>query len=102
MDINAISLASNPVFHARTKHIEVDYHFIQEKVINKNICIKFISTHDQIGGIFTKGLGYSRFVTLRSKLMVCSIPMSLHGGVSVSVDHVSSDSAEIPDSSPLS
>jgi hypothetical protein len=44
-NVNTLTLASNPVFHTRTKHIEVDYHFVSEKVINGDILIKFISTH---------------------------------------------------------
>lgn len=34
-NVGAISLATNPIFHARTKHIEVDYHYIPEKVLRK-------------------------------------------------------------------
>jgi hypothetical protein len=45
-NISALALASNPVYHARTKHIEVDYHFVREKVLNRDILIKFISTGD--------------------------------------------------------
>ena len=45
-NVSTLALASNPVFHARTKHIEVDYHFIREKVLNKDLQINFISTHD--------------------------------------------------------
>jgi hypothetical protein len=35
--LGALALASNPVYHARTKHIEVNYHFIREKVVNKDV-----------------------------------------------------------------
>jgi hypothetical protein len=63
--------------------VEVDYHFIREKVINRDISIKYISTHDQPADIFTKGLSSTRFGFLRDKLMVCSVPISLRGAVSI-------------------
>ena len=84
-NLNALALASNLVFHARMKHIEVDYHFIWEKVLNRDVLLKFISTGDQIANIFTKGLSSARFLFLKSKLMVLSSPISLQENVIIKI-----------------
>ena len=41
-NMGANSLASNPMFHARTKHIEVDVHFVREKVLAKEVEVRFV------------------------------------------------------------
>ncbi len=56
-NISSILFANNLVYHARTKHIEVHYHFIREKVIAKEIDLIHVSTEDQVADIFTKALG---------------------------------------------
>jgi hypothetical protein len=78
-NLGALALASNPVYHACIKHIEVDYHFIREKVVNKDVTTKYLSTIDQITYIFTKGLTTNQFLLLKDKLKVCSPPISLRG-----------------------
>jgi hypothetical protein len=83
-NIGALALASNPIYHARTKHIEVDYHFIREKILHKDMLASYISTEDQSADIFTKGLTSQRFLFLRDKLMVTTPPMCLKGAVNVS------------------
>jgi hypothetical protein len=55
-NINSILLANNLVYYARTKHIEMHYHFIREKIIAKEIDIIHVSSDDQVVGIFTKAL----------------------------------------------
>ena len=55
-NVSTLAIATNPVFHARTKHIEVDYHFVREKVLRRDVMLKFISTHDQLADLFTKSL----------------------------------------------
>lgn len=78
---SAIALASNPIFHARTKHVEIDYHFIREKVLNKELLVQHIGSAAQIADIFTKALSVDRFLDLKSKLMVIDTPISLRGAV---------------------
>lgn len=80
-NLGALSLASNPVYHAHTKHIEVDYYFTREKVVRCDIQLKFISTFAQLANIFTKVLTTARFQFLRDKLMICDLPINLRGDV---------------------
>ncbi|KAJ9550950.1 hypothetical protein OSB04_014995 [Centaurea solstitialis] len=73
-NLGATYLSANPVFHARTKHVEVDFHFVREKVAQGKLSVQFISTHDQIADVFTKPLSSERFLFLKSKLRVDSRP----------------------------
>ena len=77
-NVSALAIATNPVFHTCTKHIEVDYHFVREKVLTHDVMIKFISTHDQLANLFTKGLPSPQFNWLTSKLM-WKFPIHLRG-----------------------
>jgi histone deacetylase 1/2 len=67
-NIGATYLSWNPVFHARMKHIEVDFHFVRERVARKLLSIRFISSKDQIADIFTKPLPLPLFEACRRNL----------------------------------
>ena len=68
-NVSALALASNPIFHAHSKHIEVDYHFVREKLLNKDLVVEYISTSDQFADVFIKSLPSPRFHFLVHKLM---------------------------------
>jgi len=78
-NISALALASNPIFHAQSKHIEVDYHFVQEKVTNRDIILQHVPSSLQPADIFTKGHTADQFCFLRDKLSVLDLPASLWG-----------------------
>ncbi|XP_071679680.1 uncharacterized protein [Lolium perenne] len=67
-NLGATYLSSNPVFHARTKNIEVDFHFVRERVARKLLHIKFIPSRDQLADIFTKPLSLPLFQACRRNL----------------------------------
>ena len=67
-----IKLSYNPVFHERSKHFEVDYHFTRQKVESNVIKVDFISSQMQPADILTKALGRIKFDNCRSKLHLCS------------------------------
>jgi hypothetical protein len=54
-------LSANLVFHARTKHIEINFHFVREKVVDKLLDVRFISSKDQLVDGFTKALSVRSF-----------------------------------------
>jgi hypothetical protein len=63
-----MKLYENPVFHDRSKHIEIKYHYIKDMVQRKGIHVKYLPTHEQIADIFTKPLANTKFEYFREKL----------------------------------
>jgi hypothetical protein len=67
---SCIKLSENPVFHDRSKHIEIRYHFIRDYVQRGAVELQYISTDEQVADILTKALGRGKFVPFRDKLGV--------------------------------
>jgi hypothetical protein len=60
-NLRATYLSANMVFHARTKHVEINYHFVRERVARRQLNIQFVSTQDQVADGFTKTLSRQKF-----------------------------------------
>ena len=76
---SATALASNLKFHSRAKYIELDVHFLREKVANHSLQIQYVPSHDQTAYIFTKALPSQSFHYLCSKLNILT-NVELAGG----------------------
>ncbi|WVZ16857.1 hypothetical protein V8G54_009839 [Vigna mungo] len=80
-NLSAKALASNPVMHARSKHIEIDVHYIRDQVLQNEIIVAYVPSADQIANCLTKALTHTRFNQLKDKLGVTLSPISLKGGI---------------------
>ena len=66
----AIALAKNPEFHKRTKHIDIRYHFVREKVEDGHVILKYCPTLDMLADLMTKPISATQFCAPREKLEI--------------------------------
>ena len=80
-NISTVYMSSNPVQHQRTKHVEIDLHFVRERVATGAVRVTHVPTSSQYADIVTKGLPSSVFADFRSSLNVQAADVSTAGGV---------------------
>lgn len=80
-NLSAKKLASNPVIHAISKHIEIDVHYIRDQVLQNKVIVAYVPSADQIVDFLTNDLTHTSFNMLKDKLGVVPLPTSLRGEV---------------------
>ncbi|GKA25928.1 ribonuclease H-like domain-containing protein [Tanacetum coccineum] len=73
-NVSVVYMSANPIQHQRTKHIEIDIHFVRNKVAADHILVLHVPSRFQYADIFTKGLPYLLFTDFRSSLSVRKTP----------------------------
>jgi hypothetical protein len=81
---SCIKLSENPMFHDRSKHIEMRYHYVGDMVQKNILSIQYVLTGEQTADILTKPLSLTKFVYFRDKLGVVRMPLLLRGSVEIS------------------
>jgi hypothetical protein len=79
-NVSAMYLSSNPVQHQSTKHVEIDLHFVRERVSVGEVRVLHVPTTSQFADIFTKGLLTGVFLDFRSSLSIRSSDVATAGG----------------------
>jgi hypothetical protein len=79
----SIALAKNPEHHRRTKHIDVQYHFVREQVAGKTVVFKFVPSIEMAADVLTKALPNPRHRLVVKLLGVDTLQSSLSGSVGV-------------------
>ena len=74
-----MKLSENPVFHDKSKHIEIKYHYIRDMVQRRVVKLQYVATDEQIANVLTKPLARVKFEYFREKLGVLQIEVPSKG-----------------------
>ncbi|KAM2554831.1 hypothetical protein TB2_018921 [Malus domestica] len=78
-NISTMALATNPILHSKAKHIEIDCHFVHERVQQGTILLQFVASSNQFVDILTKGLCFPLFSSHCSNLMLGNVQPKIEG-----------------------
>ena len=67
-NLGAVKLAGNPIFHQRSKHIDIKYHYVRDALRNEDLRIEHISTTDMAADVLTKGLPRKKHINCLNKI----------------------------------
>jgi hypothetical protein len=81
-NISSVYMSRNPVHHRRTKHIELDIHFVREKVAIGELRVMHVPSARQLADVFTKGLPSALFFDFQDGLSITTGDVETKGGVS--------------------
>lgn len=76
-NIGSMYLSYNPIFHACTKKIETNFHFVYNRILNKSLQVAFISSKDQLTDMLTKPLAITKFALICPSLRLHHLPLRL-------------------------
>ncbi|KAH9667197.1 retrovirus-related pol polyprotein from transposon RE1 [Citrus sinensis] len=85
---SAAAIAANPVYHSRTKHFEIDFHFLRDKVTKGELEINYVGSNDQIANVLTKPLPHHKFSCFRSKLKVIELKFRYSDQIAKTNDYI--------------
>lgn len=84
-NLSTTYLAANPVLHSRSKHVEIDYQFVCDKIQNKSLRIQFTTSYTQFTDGLAKPLATQSFTCLRTNISSCFLALKLKGDVIIYV-----------------
>jgi hypothetical protein len=80
-NVSVVYMTANPIHHHRTKHMEINIHFVREKVALGQVCVHHLPSAHQFADIMTKGLPVQLFSDFLSSLCIRDPPATTAGGV---------------------